>query len=92
MSEYLNNWLSTQHYEDFGEFIIISNNYYDLEDREIEMEYDFSDGRLYIEPSFSKRIMHTFSRNTEQFNSFIKKWFEEQFGVEVKFLDNDDIY
>jgi len=70
------------------DFIILWGDKIEFEDNhEILFEYDYYDGRLYV----NKELRHTFSSmfgdNREESDVIFKRWFENKFGVEVKFLD-----
>jgi hypothetical protein len=69
-------------------FILIY--YYDLyddyDDSEVLMEFDSEDGRLYIDKSFINTFDKLFPFGKSQL--FIEEWFENYFGVEVKFVES----
>ena len=70
----------------FDTFILIY--YYDLyddyDDSEVLMEFDSEDGRLYIDKSFINTFDKLFPFGKSQL--FIEEWFENKFGVEVKYV------
>ena len=70
----------------FYTFILIY--YYDLyddyDDLEVLMEFDSEDGRLYIDKSFIDTFDKLFPFGKSQL--FIEEWFENKFGVEVKYV------
>jgi hypothetical protein len=75
---------------DFENFIIIyyPNGRYNGGDSEIMMEYDYEDGRLYIDKSFLDNFATIYFPNKDDVGPFIKDWFEYQFGVEIKYLQS----
>ena len=79
LNDLLNNGLSK-----FDNFIVINNKEYD-EFAEPNLEYDFSDGRLFIEPDLRQEFMDFFGTSEEETNEYISKWFEDNFGVTVEF-------
>jgi hypothetical protein len=67
-------------------FIIIyyydrNENYYDSE---IQMEFDSSDGRLFVDKPFIDTFDKLFPFGKSKL--FIGEWFGNKFGVEVKFV------
>lgn len=74
----------------FDNFIIIY--YYDTaddyEDSEVLMEYDFEDGRLYVDNKFLKDFGLTYFPNEDDAQSVIKDWFENYFGVKIKYIQS----
>jgi hypothetical protein len=52
------------------------------------MEYDYDDGRLWIEPEWFKyQFLNRFGLNFEKGTDIITEWFENYFGVKVKFVE-----
>ena len=85
MFNYLDNWLSSKHTYDYGQFIIIEELIdEDGESADIEMEYDGEDGRLWFDKNLRRALMSMSNKTNEEINQLIKEWFEYQFGVEVK--------
>jgi len=85
MFNYLDNWLSSKHTYDYGQFIIIEELIdEDGESADIEMEYDGEDGRLWFDKNLRRTLMSISNKTNEEINQLIKEWFEYQFGVEVK--------
>ena len=86
------NYLNTMRYDyaDFDNFIIL---YYpddrdDYELSEVMMEYDFEDNRLYVDFSFVKDFGLIYFPNADEAQPFIRDWFEDKFGVEVKYMES----
>jgi hypothetical protein len=50
------------------------------------MEYDYSDGRLYIGLFLRRKLWWFPFKDKEELNQFLKDWFEKKFNVEVKFV------
>ena len=88
MTQYLDSWLSTKHSYNFEEFIIIEYSFGqdDVSDS-IVMEHDNTDGRLWFDNDFRKKLTDLFNKSTEEINHFVREWFENKFGVEVKYVN-----
>jgi hypothetical protein len=52
------------------------------------MEYDSSDGRLYVHKPFFEKFSSWFPLDTEQAKSFIKDWFEDIYKVKIKYVES----
>jgi hypothetical protein len=52
------------------------------------MEYDFEDFRLYIDSNFVKDFGLTYFPNEDDAQPFIRDWFEDKFGVKVKYVES----
>jgi hypothetical protein len=74
----------------YDNFIIIyyPDNADDYELSEVMMEYDFEDFRLYIDSKFVKDFGSTYFPNEDDAQPFIRDWFEEEFGVKVKYMES----
>ena len=62
----------------------------DSEEYEINttlIEYDYSDGRLFIDIDFLKKFESHFVYGDANGCEIITKWFENKFDVEVKYCD-----
>lgn len=87
------NYLNTMKYDysdGHDSFLIL---YYpdkedDYESSEVMMEYDFEDYRLYIDSKFVKDFGFTYFPNEDDAQPFIGDWFEEKFGVKVKYMES----
>jgi hypothetical protein len=88
LSDYLEKQMHPEPSRD-GNFIILwekhSNSIND-EDEDVAMEYDYSDGRLYIGLFLRRKLWWFPFKDTEELNQFLKDWFEKKFKVEVKFV------
>jgi hypothetical protein len=86
------NYLNTMRY-DYSEFDNFKILYYpdnrdDYELSEVMMEYDFEDFRLYIDSNFVKDFGLTYFPNEDDAQPFIRDWFEDKFGVKVKYVES----
>jgi hypothetical protein len=84
---YLDSYVNSSTVRKFDSFIVIENPSNDWDFEEPHMEYDYEDGRLYV----NKELRHTFSSmfgdSREESDILFKRWFEDRFGVEIAFLD-----
>jgi hypothetical protein len=90
MTKHLNGYVDNNEcgnsVQKFDSFILIpdcSNSEFEL--YEPYFEYDYSDGRLYINEDVIVLFSNLFPLNHAESQSFIKDWFENRFGVEIKF-------
>jgi hypothetical protein len=84
-NKFLNHYLENG-VRKFDSFILIHNNDEDDYDyAEPHFEYDFFDGRLFINNNVIQKFMDFFGTSIEETNDYISKWFEYNFGVNVKF-------
>jgi hypothetical protein len=51
------------------------------------MEWDRTDGRLWINRIFLETVMDTFGFDKDQTRDLIGNWFEKEFDVKVKFFE-----
>ena len=86
------NYLNTMKYDysNFDNFIVLyyPDNRDDYELSEVMMEYDFEDYRLFIDSNFVKDFGLTYFPNEDDAQPFIRDWFEEKFGVKVKYMES----
>jgi len=82
--EYIENRIGSDSH--FQEFIIIYplGEVEYIED-EVMMEYDHTDGRLYVNSSFGYSFSDLFFPNDEEAYKFISEWFEWKYGVNVEY-------
>ena len=90
MIEYLNDFLNNCSVSDPDSFIVINYNYdepdeYSIDD--VAMEYDSDDGRLYLDKNFTLFFKNYFP-NEDDVIQFIKDWFENEFGVKIKYIQS----
>jgi hypothetical protein len=83
-TNYLNDRVGSTSF--FDNFIIIYHpgDPDDIEDG-IIMEYDYEDGRLYINSNFGHSFSDLFFQNDEEAYKFMSEWFENKFSVVVEF-------
>jgi hypothetical protein len=67
-------------------YIVVYYNETD-DDDSIAMEYDSDDGRLYLGKDFTLFFKNYFP-NEDDVIPFIKDWFENEFGVKIKFIQS----
>lgn len=58
----------------------------DYYDSEVLMEFDSSDGRLYVDKPFIETFSMLFPFGKSQL--FIEEWFENKFGVAVEYVES----
>jgi hypothetical protein len=51
------------------------------------MEFDHSDGRLFIDESFLDKFSSMYPLDKEQSGKFISDWFSKVFDVDVMFFE-----
>jgi len=72
----------------FDNFILIyyPNDYDgDYDYAEVLMEYDYEDSRLYIDDNFLRNFAKVYVPKEDDAPFIIKDWFENYFGVEIKY-------
>jgi hypothetical protein len=86
--QYLNSWSENRYINGFDTFITITSRDEtdDIEDA-VDMEYDYDDGRLYVNKDFRNHFMDLFNKSLEESNSLFKDWFEYKFGEKVEYVD-----
>jgi hypothetical protein len=72
----------------FDTFIVISKENDDVfsDFDEIIVEYDFSDGRLYVNEEIFDNFISWFPIDTEDAKKFIIDWFEKTYDVDVAYI------
>jgi hypothetical protein len=88
MTTYLDDFLNHCSVHEVDSFIVVNYNNPEPEIDDVVMEYDSSDGRLYVDRSFLKTFVSWFPLDIEQTNSFIKDWFEDTFKVKIKYVES----
>ena len=83
-TSYLNDFHNHASVSKFDSFIVV---YYSETDDSIAMEYDSDDGRLYLDKDFTLFFKNYFS-NEDDVIAFIKDWFENEFGVKIKYIES----
>jgi hypothetical protein len=85
--QYLNSSIGSE--SNFEEFIIIYHpGTVDEDEFDAMMEYDRTDGRLYIDKSFLDNFGKVYFPNEDDAGPFIKDWFEHQYGVDIKYMQS----
>jgi hypothetical protein len=88
MTNYLNSWIESKAVSHSSPFIIVQGQIDQYsEEWEDFMEYDSSDGRLWINKHFKKHLMDLFNKNEVDVRVFVGKWFENKFNVDIKFVE-----
>ena len=86
MTEYLNSWVATKNRTEYDKFIIFQDMI-EPDEWEDVMEYDGSDGRLWVHKDFLNLVTDLFGKNTIETMTFIGNWFEDKFNIKVKFVE-----
>jgi hypothetical protein len=84
---YLNTFLDNKVVSNHRDFIIVQEKSYDEDSWEDYMEYDYSDGRLWVNRKVLKLFYDLFNLGVEETFNYIEKWFELKFNVEINYLD-----
>ena len=87
MTEYLNGWAESKTVSRSSPFIVIEEYSDELGDWDIVMEYDFTDGRLYVSKRITKHLMDLFGKNEIDVRVFVGEWFGKKFNVDVEFVE-----
>ena len=82
MTEYLDSWVSSRRLVKFDRFIVLEDPNGE-EENDIDMEYDGDDGRLWFRREFRYLLTDLFGRSQVETMTFVGKYFENKFGVEV---------
>ena len=85
-TSYLNDFHNHASVSKFDSFIVVYYNETD-DDDSIAMEYDSDDGRLYLDRGFTLFFKNYFP-NEDDVIPFIKDWFENEFGVKIKYIQS----
>jgi hypothetical protein len=76
----------------YDNFLIIwddSNNIIDDTTEDLTLvEFDYWDGRLYVKPKYMEILKSFVPLESEEIKSYLKKWFEKKFKVDVKYVHN----
>jgi hypothetical protein len=87
-TSYLNYFHNHASVSKFDSFIVVYYNETDDDnDDSIAMEYDSDDGRLYLDKNFTLFFKNYFP-NEDDVIPFIKDWFENEFGVKIKYIQS----
>lgn len=90
INDYLNSFVERKDVSHSDPYIIIAEpNQNDDEATWIDyMEYDFTDGRLWINKNFLTNISDLFFKDKDDAMKFMADWFDNKFDVEVKFVQS----
>jgi hypothetical protein len=87
ITQYLNSWADSRYINNFDTFITITSRDDDeYIDEGVDMEYDYEDGRLFVNKRFKNHFMDLFNKTTDEANTYFKNWFEYKFGEKVEFV------
>lgn len=87
INDYLDSYLYEKDVMQYNNFIIVSEKSQPLDEfSEDCMEFDFSDGRLWISSSLFENLENLFFKDKNETATFVKKWFENKFNVKVEFI------
>ncbi len=88
MTEYLNSWVENTTVSNHRDFIIIQQKTgFDDDECTDRMEYDFTDGRLWINNDFKRFLSDLFAKSVLDIIPFVTEWFEDKFNVEVEYTE-----
>ena len=88
MTEYLDDFLNRCSVHEVDSYIVVDYNSPEPEIDDVAMEYDSSDGRLYVDRYFFGTFTSWFPLDVEQSKSFIKDWFEDIYKVKIKYVES----
>jgi len=86
---YLDNFLESKRVYYTGPYIVIEENSGDEDDYDLipqYMEFDHSDGRLWIKKTFIQDFSLLFPFTKKQTEEIIVPWFEDKFLVDVEYV------
>jgi hypothetical protein len=87
MKDYLNSFVDSKVAYTSDPYLIVSEpNQGDDELWEDYMEWDRTDGRLWVNKSLYKNLLDLFAMEENELKKFIVEWFENRFNVQVKFI------
>lgn len=87
--DYLDTFLESKHISNFDNFIVISQKADNNDEYWTDyIEFDNSDGRLWVERDFANWLGTLFAHDRESILGLIKEWFEDKFDVEVKYVES----
>jgi hypothetical protein len=87
MTEYLNGWAESKTVSRSSPFIVIEEPSAEVGEWDIVMEYDSTDGRLYVSKRTTKHLMDLFGKNEIDVRVFVGEWFGKKFNVDVEFVE-----
>jgi hypothetical protein len=87
ITEYLNSWIENKVVSNHRDFILIEEKANDYDEWETLMEYDFSDGRLWVNRNLVRFLVDLFGKNEIDVRVFVGEWFGKNFNVDVEFVE-----
>ncbi len=87
MTEYLNSWIENKVVSNYMDFILIEEKVNEYDEWETLMEYDSSDGRLWVNRNLIRFLIDLFGKNQVETMTFVGKWLGNKFDVEVKYVE-----
>jgi len=87
MFNYLNDLIKRTHVLNRDSFIVISPIITYEEEWDDYMEYDYSDGRLWISFKLISMFSDMFALDQTDAGNFIKNWFEKRYDVKVTYVE-----
>lgn len=85
-TNFLNSYI-TRNITQLDTYLLVYNtNEHDyFEELEPFFEYDYSDGRLFINSNIRDNFVSLFGADNSEADEFISNWFSDKFGVTVEF-------
>ena len=85
-TNFLNSYI-TRNITRLDTFLLVynTNEHDDFEGLEPFFEYDYSDGRLFINSDIRDNFMSLFGAENSEADEFISDWFSDKFDVTVEF-------
>ena len=88
--EFLNDIYNNSNVENFDNYIILREPFdYDVEELgDIMMEYDYSDGRLYVIHPIIEKMYSLFGLDREDAYRKVGEWFTDKFDVKIFLIES----
>ena len=79
-----------EYYSDrvYGFIIIYSIIDEENDYKDVQIEYDLEDGRLFVNKEIADKLTSLLGNDEKDVQNLIKKWFEYEFGEEVKYMED----
>jgi hypothetical protein len=88
ITHYLNSWVESTNILNYRDFILIQKKAgFDEDEWKDWMEYDFTDGRLWINDDFKRFLSDLFAKSVLDIIPFLTEWFENKFNVKVEYTE-----
>jgi hypothetical protein len=85
---YLNDIIERKVVNRLHPYIVISQRIGDDEDDwEDIIEFDHTDGRLWVNRNLQKMLTDMFALSQERMKVLLKQWFENKFNVKIEFVE-----